>query len=54
MNEVEKAFHERAVKIYKDAKAQIRYPANRFLQMIRRDGGLAAAKHWLRVHYAPL
>lgn len=41
-------FTDRALKIYEDAKTQIRYVAHRFRQKIIRDGGLAAAKHWLR------
>jgi hypothetical protein len=41
-------FTKRALQIYEDAKNQLNYPAYRFLQKIRRDGGLAAAKHWLR------
>ena len=41
-------FTDRALKIYEDAKTQIRYVAHRFRQKIVRDGGLVAAKHWLR------
>ncbi len=41
-------FTDRALKIYEDAKTQIGYVAHRFRQKIVRDGGLAAAKHWLR------
>lgn len=41
-------FTDRALKIYEDAKTQIGYVASRFRQKIFRDGGLAAAKHWLR------
>ncbi|HXR05099.1 MAG TPA: HNH endonuclease [Verrucomicrobiae bacterium] len=41
-------FTKRALKIYDDAKNQIGYVAHRFRQKIVRDGGLAAAKHWLR------
>lgn len=41
-------FTQRALQIYEDAKTQIGYVANRFRQKIVRDGGLAAAKHWLR------
>lgn len=41
-------FTERALQIYEDAKTQIGYVAHRFRQKIVRDGGLAAAKHWLR------
>ena len=41
-------FTDRALQIYEDAKNQIGYVAHRFRQKILRDGGLAAAKHWLR------
>jgi uncharacterized protein len=41
-------FTNRALQIYEDAKIQLGYSAFRFLGKIRRDGGLAAAKHWLR------
>ena len=41
-------FTQRALQIYEEAKSQIRYVAHRFRQKIIRDGGLAAAKHWLR------
>jgi hypothetical protein len=41
-------FTNRALQIYEDAKTQIGYVAHRFLQTIKRDGGLVAAKHWLR------
>jgi len=41
-------FTERALQIYEDAKNQIGYVAHRFRQKIVKDGGLAAAKHWLR------
>lgn len=41
-------FTNRALQIYEDAKTQLGYPAYRFLGKIRRDGGLAATKYWLR------
>jgi hypothetical protein len=41
-------FTKRALQIYEDAKTEIRYVAHRFRQKIMRDGGLVAAKHWLR------
>jgi hypothetical protein len=41
-------FTNRALQIYKDAKTQLGYSAHRFRQKILRDGGMAAAKHWLR------
>jgi hypothetical protein len=41
-------FTNRALQIYEDAKTQLGYSAYRFLGKIRRAGGLAAAKHWLR------
>ncbi len=42
------AFTERALKIYEDAKSQIGYVAHRFRRKVLRDGGVAAAKRWLR------
>jgi hypothetical protein len=41
-------FSNRALQIYEDGKNQLGYSAHRFRQKILRDGGLAAAKHWLR------
>ena len=41
-------FTSRILQIYQDAKNQLGYPAFRFLGKIRRDGGRAAAKFWLR------
>jgi 5-methylcytosine-specific restriction protein A len=41
-------FTTRMLKIYEDAKSQIGYQANRFRQKVARDGGVVAAKYWLR------
>src|SRR5437667_11866572 len=45
---LEAAFHQKALEIYETAKSECRYNATRFLQKIRKDGGLRAAKAWLR------
>ena len=45
---LEAAFHPKALEIYETAKSECRYNATRFLQKIRKDGGLKAAKAWLR------
>jgi len=42
------SFTERALQIYEDAKNEIGYIAHRFRQKVKNDGGLAAAKQWLR------
>lgn len=41
-------FDARALQIYEDAKVQIGYYAYRFRQKVVQDGGVAAAKQWLR------
>lgn len=48
MDDLEAAFHERALKIYEDAKKEVGYRATRFLLTVRKQGGLAAAKRWLK------
>jgi 5-methylcytosine-specific restriction protein A len=45
--DLEAAFHQKALEIYETAKRECRYNATRFLQKIRKDGGLRAAKAWL-------
>lgn len=45
---LEAAFHRKTLEIYETAKRECRYNATRFLQKIRKDGGLRAAKAWLR------
>lgn len=44
MDQLEKKFNEDMMKIYKTAKKELKYNANRFLQMISCDGGLQTAK----------
>ena len=46
-SELEQAFHQAMVGIYKAAKKDFGYNATRFLQMITEQGGLAAAKQLL-------
>jgi len=48
--DLEAAFHQKGLEIYATAKRECRYNATRFLQKIRKDGGLRAAKAWLRAH----
>lgn len=45
---LEQEFHVLALKVYYDAVEAVDYPANRYLQKVRRSGGVAAAKYWLR------
>lgn len=40
-------FNKRMLQIYEDAKEQIGYRAYRFLQKVKKDGVVAAAKAWL-------
>jgi len=47
LDQLEKKFNEDMMKIYKTAKKELKYNANRFLQMISRDGGLQTAKNLL-------
>ena len=41
---LEAVFHQKALEIYETAKSECGYNAIRFLQKIRTDGGLKAAK----------
>ena len=47
LSKLEIAFHERMCQIYDQAKSECGYSANRFLQMVNAEGGLAAAKKLL-------
>jgi hypothetical protein len=44
---LELRFHEAMMGVYEDAKSRVGYVATRFLQMVRRRGGLAAARQLL-------
>jgi len=44
MKNIEDQFHEKTLEIYELAKKYCGCNATRFLQKIRKDGGLAAAK----------
>ncbi|MFC1808279.1 HNH endonuclease [Candidatus Omnitrophota bacterium] len=46
-NELAQQFHYETIKIYEKGKELFGYNAVRFLQKIRKDGGLQAAKAWL-------
>lgn len=46
--ELESAFHDEMIDIYYKAGHATGYWANRFLQKVRKDGGMFAARHWLR------
>jgi 5-methylcytosine-specific restriction protein A len=46
--DLETAFHQKALEIYETTKKECGYNAVRFLQKIHKDGGLGAAKAWLR------
>ena len=45
--DIEVAFHREMLNIYEQAKTECNYVATRFLQMVGRLGGLAAAKQLL-------
>ena len=47
MKTCEEIFHEEMLNVYERAKKECGYNATRFLQMVMRIGGLAAAKQWL-------
>lgn len=47
MNELESKFHEKTLEVYELGKKLCGYNAVRFLQKVRRVGGLVAAKDWL-------
>jgi hypothetical protein len=42
--QLELRFHDEMLEIYRRAKAECNYPANRFLQMVSQSGGLNAAQ----------
>lgn len=44
---LELRFHEAMIGVYEDAKSRVGYIATRFLQMVRRRGGLDAARRLL-------
>ncbi len=48
MSRLEKQFHDKALEIYELAKDLCGYSARRYLQKVRNDGGLKAAKSWLK------
>lgn len=41
-------FHKLAIRVYRDGMDAVGYPARRYLQKVRNDGGVAAAKSWLQ------
>jgi hypothetical protein len=43
-SKLEKDFHREMLEIYRRAKAEAHYPANRFLQMVTEHGGLETAR----------
>lgn len=45
---LEAEFHEEMISIYYKAGYETGYWANRFLQKVRKDGGLKAAQQWLK------
>ena len=45
---LESKFRDEMLSIYSKSGRETRYWPKRFLQKVRRDGGLAAARHWLR------
>jgi hypothetical protein len=45
---LEKQFHEKALAVYENGKKATGYRGTRYLQKVRKDGGLAAAKSWLK------
>ena len=47
--ELESAFHEEMISIYYSAGKATGYWANRFLQKVRKDGGLLAARQRLKL-----
>lgn len=47
MEDLAKQFHEKALDVYERGKKLCGYNAVRFLQKVRRDGGVNAAKSWL-------
>ena len=47
MTELESRFHEAMLRIYEVARDECGYRPIRFLQKVRRDGGVRAARYWL-------
>jgi hypothetical protein len=47
VNDTERRWNRAMVAIYKTAKRELRYPANRFLQMLGEHGGVVTAKQLL-------
>ncbi len=47
-SQLEQQFDEQVMAVYENGKRILRYNATRFLQKIRSDGGIGAAKSWLR------
>ena len=45
---LEAGFHEAMVNVYRMAKSECDYTASYFIQMVRENGGLGAAKQLLR------
>jgi len=41
-------FHQKALQVYEDGKRATGYRGTRYLQKVRKDGGLQAAKSWLK------
>lgn len=41
-------FHEKALQVYEEGKRATGYRGTRYLQKVRKDGGLKAAKSWLK------
>jgi hypothetical protein len=48
VSELEDPFHEAMLNIYRRAKAEAGYPANRFLSMVTENGGVATARYLLQ------
>lgn len=41
-------FHQKALQVYEDGKRETGYCGKRYLQKVRKDGGMNAAKSWLK------
>lgn len=48
VKDLQARFDEKAEQLYEDAKNAVDYRATRYLQKVRRDGRVQAAKDWLR------
>lgn len=46
-SEIEDAFHNKMIEVYRHAKEECNYSASRFLQLVNEKGGLQAAKSLL-------